>query len=54
MEFVSPEGLRVDGRRAQELRQLKCELGVLPNCDGSGSFEMGNTKVRIERRAMQS
>jgi ribonuclease PH len=45
MEFVSPEGLRLDGRRPKELRQLKAELGVLKSADGSAMFEMGNTKV---------
>lgn len=50
MEFVSPEGLRLDGRRPKEVRQLKAELGVLPAADGSASFEMGNTKVRPRRR----
>ena len=45
MEYVSPEGLRQDGRRAQELRQLKCEIGLLNKADGSATFEMGNTKV---------
>lgn len=45
MEFVSPEGLRLDGRRAKELRALKCEFGTLKNADGSAMFEMGNTKV---------
>ena len=45
MEFVSPEGLRLDGRRPRELRQLKCDFGVLQSADGSATFEMGNTKV---------
>jgi ribonuclease PH len=45
MEFVSPEGLRLDGRRPKELRQLKAELRVLQSADGSATFEMGNTKV---------
>lgn len=45
MEFVSPEGLRLDGRRPKELRQLKAELGVLQSADGSATFQMGNTKV---------
>lgn len=45
MEFVSPEGLRLDGRRPNELRQIKAELGVLQSADGSAIFEMGNTKV---------
>ncbi|GBG88023.1 hypothetical protein CBR_g46394 [Chara braunii] len=45
MEYVSPEGLRLDGRRPPELRQLRCEVGVLESADGSACFQMGNTKV---------
>lgn len=45
MEFVSPEGLRLDGRRPKELRRLACELGCLPHADGSAQLQMGNTKV---------
>lgn len=47
MEFVSPEGLRVDGRRPHEVRQLRSQLAVLDNADGSAIFEMGNTKVNF-------
>lgn len=46
MEFVSPEGLRVDGRRPKELRALSASLGTLDSADGSATFQMGNTKVR--------
>eukprot|EP00270_Netrium_digitus_P005346 TRINITY_DN17031_c0_g1_i3.p1 TRINITY_DN17031_c0_g1~~TRINITY_DN17031_c0_g1_i3.p1 ORF type:complete len:235 (-),score=62.80 TRINITY_DN17031_c0_g1_i3:176-880(-) len=52
MEFISPEGLRLDGRRPHELRQLKCEVGVLEKADGSAYFEMGNTKVKERSRAL--
>lgn len=45
MEFVSPEGLRLDGRRPTELRRISCQIDVLQNADGSAIFEMGNTKV---------
>ena len=45
MDFVSPEGLRVDGRRPQELRALQCKFSVLSSCDGSALFQAGNTKV---------
>ncbi|TXG59153.1 hypothetical protein EZV62_016982 [Acer yangbiense] len=45
MEFVSPEGLRLDGRRPTEMRQLRAEIGVISKADGSAMFEMGNTKV---------
>lgn len=46
MEYISPEGLRLDGRRPKELRQLSCQFGVLAKADGSATFEMGNTKVQ--------
>uniref|UniRef100_A0A2P2L8N5 Exosome complex component RRP41 isoform X2 n=1 Tax=Rhizophora mucronata TaxID=61149 RepID=A0A2P2L8N5_RHIMU len=45
MEYVSPEGLRLDGRRPMEMRQLRAELGAVSGADGSAVFEMGNTKV---------
>lgn len=45
MEYVSPEGLRVDGRRPDELRVVKCRLGVLQRADGSAYFQQGNTKA---------
>ncbi|XP_040363538.1 exosome complex component RRP41 homolog isoform X2 [Rosa chinensis] len=47
MEFVSPEGLCLDGRRPKELfmRQIRAEIGVVAKADGSAMFEMGNTKV---------
>lgn len=46
-EFISPEGLRVDGRRAGEARLLRCHLGALPDADGSAYLEQGNTKVIV-------
>ncbi len=45
MEYLTPEGLRVDGRRPEELRKIKCKLRVLSKADGSAYFEQGNTKV---------
>ncbi|GFS38750.1 3'-5'-exoribonuclease family protein [Actinidia rufa] len=45
MEFVSPEGLRLDGRRPMEMRQIRAEIGAVSRADGSAVFEMGNTKV---------
>ncbi|KAF8412155.1 hypothetical protein HHK36_000111 [Tetracentron sinense] len=45
MEYVSPEGLRLDGRRPMEMRQIRGELGAVAKADGSAVFEMGNTKV---------
>ncbi|KAG8477470.1 hypothetical protein CXB51_030929 [Gossypium anomalum] len=45
MEYVSPEGLRLDGRRPMEMRQLRAEIGTVAKANGSAVFEMGNTKV---------
>lgn len=45
MDYLSPEGLRLDGRRADEIRHVACQLGPLPNADGSSIFKQGNTKV---------
>ncbi|KAK8857324.1 ribosomal protein S5 domain 2-like protein [Apiospora arundinis] len=38
--------LRVDGRRWNELRQQKAQMGVQPSADGSAYLEMGNTKIQ--------
>ncbi|KAI8920689.1 ribosomal protein S5 domain 2-type protein [Entophlyctis helioformis] len=43
-ELVSPEGLRVDGRRPAELRRLLARIGLLAQADGSAYIELGNTK----------
>eukprot|EP01120_Amphizonella_sp_Union-15-10_P013193 TRINITY_DN6094_c0_g1_i1.p1 TRINITY_DN6094_c0_g1~~TRINITY_DN6094_c0_g1_i1.p1 ORF type:complete len:250 (+),score=45.57 TRINITY_DN6094_c0_g1_i1:142-891(+) len=44
-ELLSPEGLRIDGRRPNELRTIRCKMGVLEKMDGSAYFEQGNTKA---------
>lgn len=45
-ELYSPEGLRVDGRRWNELRRFECRINTHPNSsDGSSYVEQGNTKV---------
>ena len=44
-EFVSPEGLRMDGRRPGELRRIEAKMGVVSKADGSALFRQGNTQV---------
>lgn len=44
-EYVSPEGLRQDGRRPMELRAMHGQMDVFPRADGSATFSFGNTKV---------
>lgn len=44
-ELLSSQGLRLDGRRPNELRRIRCKLGVFTQPDGSAYIEQGNTKV---------
>lgn len=44
-DLISEQGLRLDGRRANELRRIQCKLGVFSQPDGSAYLEQGNTKV---------
>lgn len=46
-DFLDDDGLRRDGRRAPEVRRIRCQVGVLQDADGSAMFEMGNTQVRL-------
>ncbi|ODQ66741.1 ribosomal protein S5 domain 2-like protein [Nadsonia fulvescens var. elongata DSM 6958] len=44
--IYSPEGLRADGRRWNELRQFKCQINTHANSsDGSSYVEQGYSKV---------
>jgi len=45
LKLINEEGLRVDGRRPDELRPVVMEVGVLKNADGSAYVQQGNTKV---------
>ena len=45
MEFVSFEGLRLDGRRKNEIRRARHAFAVSADADGSARFELGNTVV---------
>ncbi|KAF9103881.1 Exosome complex component RRP41 [Mortierella sp. AM989] len=45
VELLSPEGLRIDGRRPAELRKITSTTSVLSQADGSAYLEHGNTKV---------
>ncbi|ELP86270.1 exosome complex exonuclease RRP41, putative [Entamoeba invadens IP1] len=45
MEYITPEGYRVDGRRPTEMRKCEMELGFEKSADGSARVRMGNTLV---------
>jgi polyribonucleotide nucleotidyltransferase len=42
---ITDDGIRIDGRRIDELRSLSAEVGVLPRVHGSGLFQRGETQV---------
>jgi exosome complex component RRP41 len=46
-ELISPEGLRIDGRRATELRHITIKMGLFTSADGSCYYEQGNTKILV-------
>jgi polyribonucleotide nucleotidyltransferase len=39
------EGVRIDGRRATDIRPLSAETGILPTSHGDGLFQRGETQV---------
>ncbi|MCS7097080.1 MAG: exosome complex exonuclease Rrp41 [Candidatus Methanomethylicia archaeon] len=45
--LIDENGLRVDGRRWNELRPLKIEVGILSNVDGSARVIQGRTHVIV-------
>ncbi|GAB6147688.1 exosome complex exonuclease Rrp41 [Stetteria hydrogenophila] len=45
VQLISEEGLRHDGRRPDELRPVRMQVGVLYNADGSALVEFGRTRV---------
>ena len=43
--LIDDKGLRVDGRRVDELRPIKLEVGILDKADGSAYIEHGKNKI---------
>ncbi|MDF3818724.1 polyribonucleotide nucleotidyltransferase [Leptospira sp. 96542] len=43
-ELVLGEGIRFDGRKTDEIRQISCEIDVLPGPHGSAVFTRGQTQ----------
>ena len=44
-KLIDKKGIRLDGRKADELRPVKLQVGVLPNADGSAYIEHGKNKI---------
>ncbi|MCE4610095.1 MAG: exosome complex exonuclease Rrp41 [Desulfurococcales archaeon] len=45
VKLIREDGLRHDGRKPDEMRPIKMEVGVLNNSDGSALVEFGRTRV---------
>ncbi len=45
VRLIDDNGLRVDGRRLEELRPIKLEVGILDKADGSAYIEHGKNKI---------
>ncbi len=46
-KLINEQGIRTDGRRIDELRPIKIEVGVLKNADGSAYIEFGKNKIVV-------
>jgi len=44
-KLIDKKGLRLDGRKPDELRPIKIEVGALANADGSAYIEQGKNKI---------
>ena len=47
IDGVMDDGIRPDGRRNDEIRQITCEVGVLPRTHGSAIFTRGETQALV-------
>ncbi len=45
--LIDEKGIRTDGRTADELREIKIQVGVVKNADGSAYIEFGNNKIMV-------
>jgi exosome complex component RRP41 len=43
--LINEQGVRLDGRKIDELRPIKIEVGILKNADGSAFIQFGKNKI---------
>lgn len=46
-ELILEKGIRLDGRRQDEIRPISCEVGILPGAHGSALFTRGETQALV-------
>jgi len=45
--WIKEKGLRIDGRGLDDLREIRCAVGVLPRTHGSAIFQRGETTALV-------
>lgn len=45
--LINEQGIRTDGRKIDELRPVKIEVGILKNADGSAYIQFGKNKIMV-------
>ena len=45
--LIDDRGIRTDGRTPDESREIKIQIGVVKNADGSAFIEFGNNKIIV-------
>ena len=45
--LIDPNGLRLDGRKLDQLRQIKLEVGILDKANGSAYVEQGRNRILV-------
>lgn len=46
-KLINEQGLRINGRKLDELRSIKIDVGVLDKADGSAYIEWGKNKILV-------
>lgn len=46
-KLIDDKGMRIDGRRLDQLRPIKLEVGILDKADGSAYIEQGKNKILV-------
>ncbi len=46
-KLIDDKGFRIDGRRLDQLRPMKLEVGILDKADGSAYIEQGKNKILV-------
>jgi polyribonucleotide nucleotidyltransferase len=46
-DLILKEGKRIDGRSLKQIRQIVCEVGVLPRTHGTAVFQRGETQALV-------